>query len=504
QTGCSLTPLALTSQERETQISADSAVIFKDQEPLTAPLTLYQAMSRALKYNQDHRVKMMEKAVAEGQASLAKFDLLPDLVASAGYNGRDNFNASGSRSLASPNDPTQTLRMNTSQDRARYFGDLNLRWNILDFGVSYFRAQQEGNKVLMSAENRRKISHNIMKDVRSAYWRALSAQRMTAQIAPVLAEAQKAFDLSKQAEREKLRSPVEGLRYRKSLLEIVRRLEALQDQQRLAKSELAGLINLPPNQDFQLADNGTNPWPEIVKPKISLEQMDEMALHFRPELRQEMYQTRISADEVKKAMLRLLPGIELQANANYDSNSYLLNHDWTSIGTQISKNLFEILAAPQAIATAETQESLANTKRLAAYMAIITQVRMSQQHLELSENQFRRTVELDDINQNIHHHVINSEMADALSALERIRISVDSVLSSLQKHQAYAESQDALAKLYVSLGFDPLPETIENNNIDTLASAIEAIDKQWQQGQYPQIKEVVDKSVEAETVAGKS
>lgn len=503
QTGCSLTPLALTQQERETLITADSAVIFKDQEPLSAPLTLYQAMSRALKYNQDHRVKMMEKAVAEGQATLAKFDLLPDLVAAAGYNGRDNFNASSSRSLTSDS-PDQNLKMNTSQDRSRFMGDLNLRWNILDFGVSYFRAQQEGNKVLMSAENRRKISHNIMKDVRSAYWRALSAQRMTAKIAPVLAEAQRAFELSKQAEKEKLRSPVEGLRYRKSLLEIVRRLEALQDQQRLAKAELAGLINLPPNQDFQLADDGVNPWPEIAKPKISLAQMDEMALHFRPELRQEMYQTRISADEVKKAMLRLLPGVELQASANYDSNSYLLNHDWSSIGTQISKNLFEILSAPQAIATAETQESLAHTKRLAAYMAIITQVRMSQQQLDLSENQFQRTVELDDINQNIHHHVLNSEMADALSSLERIRISVDSVLSSLQKHQAYAESQDALAKLYVSLGFDPLPETIENSNIDTLAAAIETIDKQWQQGQYPQIKDVVDKSAEAKSTEDKS
>lgn len=482
QTGCSLAPVPLTHQERQVQVGADQGTLFNDQEPVKGPLTLYQAMSRALKYNQDHRVKMMEKAVSEGQANLAKFDLLPDLVATAGYNSRNNYNASNSRGI--PNGE-ETLKSSTSQDRSRFMGDLNLRWNILDFGVSYFRAQQEGNKVLMSAENRRKISHNIMKDVRSAYWRALSAQRISAQIEPVLAEAQKAFELSKQAEAEKLRAPVEGLRYRKSLLEIVRRLEGLLDQQRLAKVELAGLINLPPNLSFTLADDQVNPWPTIVKPKLTMNQMEEMALNLRPELRQEMYQTRISADEVKKAMLRMLPGVEFQLGGNYDSNSYLVNQNWGSIGTQISKNLFEILSAPEAIATAETQESLANTKRLAAYMAIITQVHMAEQQLALTENQFQRTDELDNLNQNIHRHVLNSEIADALSSLERIRISVDSVLSVLQKQQAYADSQDALAKLYVSLGFDPLPQTIENSNVDTLAKAIEVIDKEWQRGHYP-------------------
>jgi len=481
-TGCSLTPAPLTDADRQTQIGADQLTLFKDQEPLTGPLTLYQAMSRALKYNQDHRVKMMEHAVAEGQASLAKFDLLPDLVAAAGYDSRDNFNASNSRGIE---DGEESLRTSTSQDRSRFMGDLNLRWNILDFGVSYFRAQQEGNKVLMTAENRRKISHNIIKDLRTAFWKALSAQRMSARIDPVLADARSALQKAEQAEAEKLRSPLDALRYRKSLLEIVRRLEALLDQQRLAKSELAGLINLPPNQDFQLADDTNNPWPVISKPKLSIEQMDELALQLRPELRQEMYQTRIGADEVKKAMLRMLPGVEFQLGGNYDSNSYLLNQNWGSIGAQISKNLFELLSAPTAIATAETQESLAHTKRLAAYMAIITQVRMSQQQLDLAENQLQRTTELDDINQKIHHHVLNSELAEALSSLERVRISVDSVLSALQKHQAYADSQEALAKLYVSLGFDPLPQTIENGSVDTLAKAIEIIDKEWQHGQFP-------------------
>lgn len=481
QTGCALTPSALTQQERSSQIGVDQQVLFNQQEPLAEPLTVYQAMSRALKYNLDHRVKLMEKAVAEGQSTMAKFDLLPELVASAGYANRNNLNASSSSDAFTG---LESLRTSTSQNRSRYMGDLNLRWNILDFGVSYFRAQQEGNKFLITDENRRKVSHNLIKDVRTAYWRALSAQRMVDTIQPVLLEAQHALALAKQAEDEKLQSPLTALRYRKNLLEIVRKLEVLLEQQQMAKAELAGLINLPPNQAYRLADDQVNAWPMVAKPDLSLDTMDEMALQLRPELRQEMYQTRISADEVKKAMLRLLPGVELNLGANYDSNTYLLNNSWGDMGAQMSKNLFEILSAPQAIATAESQKSLADAKRLAAYMAILTQVRLAKQQFDLADNQFKRASELDDVSQQINHHAINSETVKAMSSLERVRTSVDTLLAQLQRNQAYAESQDALGKLYVSLGLDPIPAKVDDDSVNGLAHAIETVETNWRRGEF--------------------
>ena len=44
-------------------------------------------------------------------------------------------------------------------------------------------------------------------------------------------------------------------------------------------------------------------------------------LRTRPELREQDYQARISAAETRKAMLRLLPGLEFSAGGHYDSNS---------------------------------------------------------------------------------------------------------------------------------------------------------------------------------------
>lgn len=380
-------------------------MLFDKQEPLSGALTLYQAMARALKYNLDHRVKMMERAVSEGQSTIARFDLLPELMASAGYRGRDNFNASSSRSIQTGR---QSLVTSTSQDRTRYLGDLVFRWNILDFGVSYFRAQQDGNKALIAEENRRKVSHNLMQDVRSAYWRAVGAQQMESVVRPVLEEARGALQNARAAQKEGLQAPLESLRYQKSLVEIVRKLEGVQEQLKLARSELMRLVNLPPGQEFTLAVPAGEQAFATPKLELPMAQMENLALQMRPELREEMYQTRIGTAEVHKAMLRLLPGVEVNIGGHYDSNSYLLNQHFGELGTQIAKNVFEILSAPQAISNAETQKALADSRRLAAHMAILTQVHLAQEQLDMASQQYARAVELDDLNQQINRHLVNS------------------------------------------------------------------------------------------------
>jgi hypothetical protein len=47
--------------------------------------------------------------------------------------------------------------------------------------------------------------------------------------------------------------------------------------------------------------------------KVDLASLEQEALTSRPELREQDYQSRISAAETRKAMLRLLPGLEFSA-----------------------------------------------------------------------------------------------------------------------------------------------------------------------------------------------
>ena len=133
-TGCAVAPHPITTAEQARRTDADLQSIFSSQTPVNRPITMYQAMARALKYNLDRRVKLMEAAYAHHEFKLSEFDMLPQMVASWDRTGRNNVYGASSTSLLTG---TQSLEPSTSQDRHVNTTGLSLVWNILDFGVSY-------------------------------------------------------------------------------------------------------------------------------------------------------------------------------------------------------------------------------------------------------------------------------------------------------------------------------------------------------------------------------
>jgi multidrug efflux system outer membrane protein len=495
--GCAIMPEPITQVEQKASLDADKQIIFAKQEPIVAPLSVYDAMARALKYNLNHRVKMMEHAVADGQSDLAKFSLLPDLIASAGYRGRDNYNASNSRNAITGE---QQLQSSTSQDRSRKVYDFTFSWNVLDFGVSYFQAKQDANRVLVAEESRRKTAQLLMQDVRTAFWRMAGTQQLEGEIDKILGSAKQALKDAQNIENERLAAPLEVLQYQKDLLEIIRKLEELSETLRLAKTELASLLGVSPNQKFQLKlpENSALQAPEF---SLAIDKMEDMALQLRPELREEIYNNRITAEEAHKAMLRLLPGIEFNTGYNYDSNSYLLNNNWLELSGLISQNLMELVSAPARFSQIDAQEKLGDTRRLSVYMAVLTQVHLSYQQFLVAQQQYKRTQELDGITQKISKHISNDAENEAKTELERIRATTQALMSRLQLLEAYASIQSSLGRVYVSMGLDPLPEFIENYDIKTLANSIEAVDKNWQTGRFPTVTKPEEKLSAADSGA---
>ena len=60
--GCAIYPEPLTTAELSDAASANAAHVASDQEPVTRSISLYEAMARALKYNLDFRVEMMQRS----------------------------------------------------------------------------------------------------------------------------------------------------------------------------------------------------------------------------------------------------------------------------------------------------------------------------------------------------------------------------------------------------------------------------------------------------------
>src|SRR5471030_2864334 len=73
--GCAVTSEPIDRSVSEQRAKSDMQTMFKDQEPLNGPLTLHEAMARAVKYNLEGRLKIMEEALAKRQLDLASFDM---------------------------------------------------------------------------------------------------------------------------------------------------------------------------------------------------------------------------------------------------------------------------------------------------------------------------------------------------------------------------------------------------------------------------------------------
>lgn len=483
--GCSIKPEPLTPGEQAYRAHLVRSALYVEQEPLTGPVTVHEAVARGLSYNLDRRLALMEQALQERQLDLTKVDLLPRLAANAGYTLRNNVSASSSFSILSGR---QSLEPSTSTEREGINADLTFSWNLLDFGLSYYQAKQQADRVLVTAERKRRVVNNIVQEIRSAFWQAATAERLLPAIDPLIKDAEEALQRSRAIERDQLGTPVEQLEYQKSLLEVLRTLRALRTDVVTSKARLASLMNIAPGTNFTLA---LPPDPELEPKPVAAElrQLEMLALVNRPELREEDYQMRIGMAEVDKARLRYFPSFNLIAGGYWDGNRFLVNNFWADAGVRMSYNLVGLLSAPTGKRLAEAQIEVARTRQLALSVAIITQVNIAHaQYAQAMEN-YRQAVELDDIEKRILRQVANAEAADAQGSLDRIRRKVQSVGAELQRGRALADMQTAYANVFTSLGVDPLPETVEATNVRDLAEALRAIAERWGRGELPPIPE---------------
>lgn len=452
--GCAVTPTAISPAQRAQLTQADLQAIFGDQEPLSGALSLHQAMARAVRYNLDQRVELMAEALARGQLDVANGAMLPQLALTAGYSKRSNAVGSSSRSLLPPFN--QSLVPSTSQDRELNNAGVSMVWNVLDFGVSHAMAKQQADEVLIADEKRRKVIQNIIQDVRYAYWRAVSAQRLLDDMDRMLRDLERALERSEKLQEMGLSQPKEQLGYRKSLLEMAKKMWEVRKELSTAETELAALINLPPGQALELEDTKIPDDP--MELGLSVEQLESYALSHRPELREEHYRARISAEEVRKATLRMLPGLEFSAGQNYDSNSYAWKNSWTQFGVNLSWNLFTLVNGPRAVKLAEANQNLDDLRRYAMSMAVMTQVNLAAIRFDTASREYRLARDLMDVESKLLREAKAQREADSSNEMAVLKARTQALVARMHHLSSYAELQNALGRVQHSLGMDPLPE----------------------------------------------
>lgn len=476
--GCAVKPEPLTAEENLARVRKDLSVVLAPQEPLTKAVSMDEAMARAIKYNLDERVKLMEMAVATDQLELSRYDMLPRVVAAAGYAGRNNDAGSESLNLATGR---RTGESTTATDKHRRTADLAFTWNVLDFGVSYLRARQNANLVLIADERRRRVVQGIMQDVRTAYWRAVAAERLLKRLEPLEKRVEGARRDARRLEALRVQAPLQALTYTRTMVETLRQLQSLRRELVAAKSQLGALMGLPPGEPFEIEMPAAGVMQAPPKLDVKVEALETYALLNRPELLEESYNQRISADETWRSLLKLLPGIDVNAALRYDSNSFLLNQRWADYGARISWNLINLVSAPATKSYAEAQEELVAFRRQALSMAVLSQVHVAVLQFRELKQEFALTAEQADLDTRIRAQYANSGEAGQVGELGVIQSEVTALLSDLRRDLVLADLHNAYARVMVSAGVDPLPETMAANDLSSLTQAVGKGLSSWQE-----------------------
>ena len=476
--GCaSVQPVVLTPQEMQAQQQKDTEAMRKDVEPINGPLTLDEAMARALKYNLDRRAKMMEEALAMGQLDVAKFDMLPKLMAQAGYSYRDRMRFTHSSPYPSE-DPGTTSSSTTDRTHSTY--DLGLTWSLLDVGLGYYGSKQQADRFLVAGEKRRKAMHLLMQDVRTAYWRAASAQLLKADVQKTIALAEEALDDSRKVAGERVKNPLEPLRYQRQLLENLRLLESINQELSSAQVELAGLINAPLNAAIQIATTDLKNISDEAA-QVPVDKLEEVALLNNADLREQHYNARIAREETRRTLLRMFPNLSFNYGAKYDTDRYLLSNNWNEAGVQVSFNLMNLFTGGTQMKAAEAGVALADQRRVAAQAAVLTQVHLSRLQVINARSQFDRADAIYDTDAKIAEVMRNRQMVAAQSKLDVVSTETSSILSLLRRYQALAQVQVAENRMLATLGLEPQIGSTSELSLKDLTEQVTRFNAPWRE-----------------------
>ncbi len=471
--GCTVTPKPLETSAIATKAEENAAAVTANQEPVGGPINLYEAMARALKYNLDYKVEMMEEALKGRELNLSRYDMLPQLVASGGYAGRSNYSGASSLSLLTRR---QSLEPSTSSEKNIFTADLALSWDVLDFGLSYVRSQQKADEVLISMERRRKVANRIIEDVRTSYWRTVSAERLLNKLKQLEGAVTTTLANSERLAERRLSAPLTALTYQRELVEIQAEVRRLQREFVVSKAQLAALMNLKPGTDFSLVlPDRTQTLPDV---KYSGDDMMMAALRNRSELREVSYRQRINAKELDAALLSALPSFRGILGVNVDSNDFLYNNDWLQWGARASWNVLNLFRYPAQKKAVKAQDDVLRQRELALTMAVMTQVHVARtrfghftQELETASHQHR-------VQEKIMYQIRSGYQAGAMSQQTLLREEMNSLVSEVKYDIAYAEAQNAYANLFGSMGIDDFgPDITGREDVATLTNSLAQL---WQ------------------------
>jgi outer membrane protein TolC len=209
---------------------------------------------------------------------------------------------------------------------------------------------------------------------------------------------------------------------------------------------------------------------------MGYDEMIDIALLNRPEVRESVYAQRIGEKEMKKAVLEALPNLEAFAGLDTSSNSFLFNNNWADYGVRASWNLLKVFGTSPRKKKAKARARLEEERGLAAAMAVMTQVGVSRTRYESLMEEYVTASQGTQVQSDILNQVEALSKASSASRQTLIRERMNALISEAKRDNIHAEMKEASAQIYSSLGYDPFGADIRGDeDVATIAASLEAL-----------------------------
>jgi outer membrane protein TolC len=418
---------------------------------------LPECIELALKNNLDLQVSELKEKIANERVTAEILGMLPDLTVTNDYKARSNIPASSSKSVATGG---ATYGFSQGQDKDENNFKVELLFSALDFGLAYLNVVQAQDRTLIEKQQTQRAAQNLRLDVVKAYFRVATIQDAIETTEKLLEECRNIDNAFSELAKTKDVSLLRLLDEHKRFIRLQQRMMEYRRSYLNSCIELRTLMGYAPFGEIRVDSTVLSKLTEIDLPEIDL--LEKISPTERPELYNLDIQLNITLNEARKVILMMFPNVQMVADFNNSSNSFLLHTSWWEIGVRAAYN---VLKLPQQIAkyrslNGEMDELEMQT--LSMTIGVMAQVRISQAEMLEAKERYELDEKVYQIYyQHLEYALGSFNVGGALSQLELDRIKMETAEAQIQRTQSLGNYYVTYYRVMNAVGLASMdPETI--------------------------------------------
>ncbi|MBW1616989.1 MAG: TolC family protein [Deltaproteobacteria bacterium] len=455
------------AKDRQAALKEDKALLTKMLDvKQDKPLTLDDAIKISINNNLELRVNRILKDAADEKVVSEKLKMLPMLNLEGDIVRRSEYDISYYK-YVNPDtmEPYGQIKVDqdgaartltVSDDKEIFSGNIKLSWNVLDFGLTYIKAKQKAMGAVIKDIETDRQTQRLTAKVFSAYWKAVIADKNLERIPKVEQMLNEYKNVIQKAVNEKRVSPIALKEAENKIIELSIKTTEIQAQLEAARIELARLMGISPAIAFKLADADVECFvTNLPEPKnLNVNELEDVALKNRPELFATDIELQIQKQEAKALLLRMLPGLRFDAVQLYNSNDFLVNNSWSTVGANLAWDIFGLPAKYYAKKAQKKNIAAAQTKRIELTAAIMTQLRLALHDFAIKKKTFNYFNDFYTNHEDIVRIGAEYHKAGMLCDADMVERSIERFTAKLGRDESLAHMLDSFATLAVTLGID--------------------------------------------------